>query len=127
MIAMLILVFSVVALLHFFVSYCRSLVAVYSEVPISEEALQWVEIEGRAFSGQEFRRIVRLIHLCPEQGDDRLEVTAVRAYYLLLSLVHLVRRMSPVSTLTWLRTERAACARFAAVALDRRIHSRASA
>lgn len=125
MIALPILLLAVAALLHFFVSYCRSLVAVYSEVPVSEEALQLVDVEGRAFHGDEFRRIVRLISMCPERGDDRLEVTAVRAYYFVLNLLHLVQRIVPV-TLPWLGTERAACAHFAAVALDRRIHSEAT-
>jgi len=123
MISILILLAATVALLHFFVAYCRSLVAVYSEVPISEEALQWAELVGGKIRGAEFGRIVKLIGMCPERGDDGLEVAAVRIYYFLLSVLHLAEALMP-ATRPALETQRAACTHFAVVALDRRIHSR---
>ncbi len=125
MIAALILVISLAALLQFFVSYCRSAIAACSKKELSEQAREVTGIQDHGVAGEEFQRLVQLVGLCPEPGDDRFEIRAVRKYYRLLSLVRaLMRRLAP-SVASWAERERAGCAYFAAVALDRRIaHSR---
>ena len=121
MIAALILVISVAALLQFFVSYCRSLVASCSGVDLSEDARELTGIRHRAVLAQEFPRLILLVGLCPERSDDRFDVRAVRWYYRLLSLFRAVLRSPAPSVAEWAESERNACAYFAAVALDRRI------
>ncbi len=125
MIAALILVISLAALLQFFVSYCRSAIATCSKKELSEQAREVTGIQDHGVAGEEFQRLVQLVGLCPEPGDDRFEIRAVRNYYRLLSLVRaLMRRLAP-GVASWAERERAGCAYFAAVALDRRIaHSR---
>lgn len=120
MIKALILVVSLVTLSQFFVSYCRSLVVAYSKVELSPRARQLAELDSRDATGDEFPRLVQLVRLCPEPADDRLELRAVHAYYSLLSLMRGVLFFAP-PVMTWADRERAACAHFAAVALDRRV------
>jgi hypothetical protein len=121
MIAALILLVSVAALLQFFVSYCRSVIAACSKKELSEQAREVTGIENRLVRGDEFHRLVQLVHLCPEPGDDQNEIRAVRGYFGLLSLLRVVfNNLAPAVT-KWAERERAGCAYFAAVALDRRI------
>jgi hypothetical protein len=123
MIAALILVASLAALLQFFISYCRSLVVAYSKVEISPQAREFAGLESEVLRGDEFHRLVRLVDMCPSPGDDRLEMRAMWAYYGLLGLVRALRLVTfPV--VGWADRERAACAHFAAVALDRRMTCR---
>ncbi len=121
MIATLILVISLAALLEFFVSYCRSLIAAGSRVELSEQAREVTGIQSRAVRGEEFHRLVQLVGLCPEPADERFGIRAVRAYYRLLSpLRAMFNRLVP-SVALWAEHEREGCAYYAAVALDRRI------
>ncbi|MCI0624302.1 MAG: hypothetical protein L0387_22100 [Acidobacteria bacterium] len=121
MIPALILVISAATLLQFFVSYCRSLVASSAGADLSEDARELTGIRHRTAAAEEFPRLMLLVGLCPEHGDDRFEVRAVRGYYLLLSLARgLLRRILPGAA-EWTESERRGCAYYAAVALDRRI------
>ena len=121
MIPALILVISMVALLQFFVSYCRSLVAASAQVDLSGDARELTGIRHRSALAEQFPRLMLLVGLCPERGDDRFEVRAVRGYYRLLSALRaVVQRVGP-GVASWIDSERKACAYFAAVELDRRI------
>jgi hypothetical protein len=120
MIAGIILACSVVFLLQFFVSYCRSLIAASSKQTLSAEVRDVTGIAATA-NGDDFRRVMQLLRLCPETPEDRSRVQAVGAYFGLLSLVRsTLARLLP-SLRTWTEAERAHCAYFAAVALERRI------
>jgi hypothetical protein len=121
MIAALILVVSLAALLQFFVSYCRSLIAACSGETLSSEAREVTGIADQPVRGDEFPRLLQLVRLCPESGRDRNDLRAVGAYFLMLSwLRNLVEHLLPAVAL-WAEAERQACSYFAAVALDRRI------
>ncbi len=120
MMAALILVLSVAALLQFFVSYCRSLIAASRKQPLSEEVRDVTGIKSMT-TGDDFARVVQLLHLCPERPDDRNGIQAIGAYFQLLSFLRSsVARLAPALR-AWTEMERAQCAYFAAVALDRRI------
>jgi hypothetical protein len=125
MIAAFIFVVSVVFLLQFFVTYCRSLIAAYRQVDLSEDARDVAGIEDHIVHGDDFRRLLQLVWLCPETGDDKLEIGSVRVYYSLLNaLGGIAGRLAPAMA-SWAEREREGCAYFAAVALDRRIaHNR---
>lgn len=125
MIAALILVVSLAALLQFFVSYCRSLIAASSKLELSEQARDVTGIQNRIVRGDEFQRLLQLIGLCPGPGDDTGGIRAVRGYFGLLNLLRAVSARLAPTVVLWAEHERASCAYFAAVALDRRIaHSR---
>ena len=125
MIAALISVVSLAALLQFFVSYCRSVIAASSREELSEQVREVTGIASQAVAGDEFQRLLQLARLCPERGDDRTEIRAVGAYYRLLNLMRAAFRSLAPGLVSWAELERQHCSYFAAVALDRRIaHSR---
>ncbi|HLZ52657.1 MAG TPA: hypothetical protein VKP61_18045 [Candidatus Acidoferrum sp.] len=120
MMAAIILVFSVVFLLQFFVSYCRSVIAASVKHPLSAEVQDVTGIKSTA-TGEDFDRVVQLLQLCPDRPEDRNEVQAVGAYFGLLGFVRsTIARMIP-SLRTWTERERGKCTYFAAVTLERRI------
>lgn len=121
MIAALILVTSLVFFVQFFVAYCRSLLARSYALELSPEAHQVTGIEDHLVSHEDFRRLVQLVELCPEPGDDGSQLRAVRVYYALMNAVRAgVGAVTP-AVRKWAEKEQAACGYFAAVALDRRI------
>ncbi len=120
MMASLVFVFSAAALLQFFISYCRSLIAASSKQVLSAEVKDVTGIQ-RIASGDDFRRVMQLLRLCPDRPEDRNSVQAIGAYFSLLNLLRsTVARIVP-STRAWTESERGHCAYFAAVALERRI------
>ena len=125
MMAALIFVISFALLMQFFVAYCRSLIAAYRQVDLSDDAREVTGISDRLVRGEDFVRLLQLVRLCPEPGDDRLEIGAVRAYYGMLNLLRALSRSLAPAVASWTETEREGCSYFAAVALDRRIaHNR---
>ncbi len=120
MISALIFVLCVAAILQFFISYCRSLVVVYSKVELSPKARELAAAQGSTLCGAAFSGLVELLKTCPQPEDDGLEMRVVRVYYALLHPLRALGRFaSPVAE--WVERERAGCAHFAAVALDRRM------
>ncbi|MGC1482304.1 MAG: hypothetical protein WA789_00795 [Candidatus Acidiferrum sp.] len=120
MMAGIILVCSVVFLLQFFVSYCRSLIAASIKHPLSAEVQDVTGIRAAA-AGEDFTRVVQLLHLCPDRPEDRSGIQAIGAYFSLLGFVRAtIARIVP-SLRTWTETERGQCTYFAAVTLERRI------
>lgn len=120
MMAAFILVCSVVLLLQFFVSYCRSLIAASAKQILSPE-VQDVTGISRAASGDDFARVIQLLRLCPDRPEDRNSIQAIGAYFRLLNFLgSTLARMMP-SMHAWTESERGHCAYFAAVALERRI------
>jgi len=120
MIAGIILVCSVVFLLQFFVSYCRSLIAASSKQALSPEVRDVTGIANTA-TGDDFARVIQLLRLCPESPEDRSRVQAVGAYFSLLNMVRSTLAKAMPALRAWTETERGHCAYFAAVALERRI------
>jgi hypothetical protein len=118
--ATLIFILSAAALLQFFVSYCRSLIAASIKQPLSAEVRDVTGIPQTA-SGEDFARVIQLLDLCPERPEERGRLRAINAYFRLLTLVRAtVARIIP-ALVNWTEVERGQCAYFAAVALDRRI------
>lgn len=120
MMAALILAVSLITLMMFFVSYCRSLMASCADHPVSHEVRDVTGIAASARS-TDFARVRQLLQLCPERPDDRNGLQAVELYYGILGLLeNTVARLLP-SVHFWTEQERAGCANFAVVLLDRRI------
>jgi hypothetical protein len=120
MMAGIILACSVVLLLQFFVSYCRSLIAVSSKRVLSAEVKDVTGIQ-RPASGDDFKRVMQLLQLCPERPEDRNGVQAIGAYFRLLNFLRSTVALVVPSMQAWTESERGHCAYFAAVALERRI------
>jgi len=120
MMAVLIFVASLATLCMFFASYCRSLVASYSRLPLSAEVRDVTGIATVA-SAADYARVVQLLRLCPERREDRVGLKAVGIYFSWLTAVRLILAWIAPSLRSWTEHEQACCAYFAAVALDRRI------
>jgi hypothetical protein len=121
MIAALIFVISLAALLQFFVLHCRSTLAYSSGIQLSEHIREVTGMSGQDVAAGDFDRLVQLVGLCPERGDDRKQIRVVGLYYLLLNVVERITRHMTPGVAQWLENERRGCSYFAAVALDRRI------
>lgn len=121
MIAALIVVISLAALIQFFVSYCRSVIAAYSKVELSEQVRDVAGIAAQPVKGDDFRRLVSLVRLCPERGEDGLEIRLVSGYHRMLGATRGMLRSIVPAIAGWAERERDRCSYFAAVALDRRI------
>jgi hypothetical protein len=120
MMAAIILVVSLVTLMMFFVSYCRSLMASSASHALSEEVRDVTGIRSRA-SGRDFTKVMQLLQLCPERPADRMGLRAVQTYYSFLGAAQsTISRMAPTFR-SWSENERASCAYFVAVVLDKRI------
>src|SRR5260370_26663394 len=82
--ATLIFLLSGAALLQFFISYCRSLIAASIRQPLSAEVRDVTGIASAA-SGDDFARGIQLLQLCPERPEDQSEIRASGAYFRLLN------------------------------------------
>ncbi|HEY6129090.1 MAG TPA: hypothetical protein VIW23_12995 [Candidatus Acidoferrum sp.] len=120
MMASVILICSVVLLLQFFISYCRSLIAASAKEPLPLEVQEVTGI-SRVASPDDFSRVVQILHLCPDRPEDRTSLRAVGAYYHFLGFVRSTIALAAPRLKSWTDTERAQCTYFAAVALGRRI------
>lgn len=122
MTATIILVFSCVAMLQFFVSYCRSVIAASTAHPLSEQVREVAGLAGRDIQGEEFIRLLQLANLCPASAGDHGAIAAVRTYFRMVTFVrHALRGIIPSAVSAWAESELSKCAHFAAVALDQRI------
>lgn len=124
MMAALIFIFSVAALMQFFVSYCRSLIAASARRALSADVQDVIGIK-RSAGSQDFDRVMQFLQLCPDRREDRNGIKAIGAYFRMLgALGATIGKLLPALR-TWTESERSQCAYFAAVALDRRIaHNR---
>ena len=120
MMAAFIFAVSLVTLLMFFVSYCRSLVASSVHHTVSREVRDVTGIPASATSG-DYARVMQLLYLCPERPEDRTGLQAVGLYYRILGLLETTTARLVPSLQSWTEQERAGCANFAVVLLDRRI------
>jgi hypothetical protein len=118
--ATLIFILSALALLQFFISYCRSLIAACIKQPLSAEVRDVTGIPNTA-AGEDFARVIQLLDLCPERPEERGRIRAINLYFRLLNVISsTVARIIP-SLRAWTEMERGQCTYFAAVTLDRRI------
>lgn len=121
MIAALIFVVSIAVLLQFFVSYSRSIIAAYRKSELSEQVREVVGIEGQQVGGEEFGRLVQLVRLCPQKGDDQTDLQVIGLYYRMQGLLSSMTKSIAPRIAKWAERERTDCAYSVAVALDRRI------
>jgi hypothetical protein len=120
MMAGLIFAFSLAALLQFFVSYCRSLIAASARRSLSPDVQDVVGFTKTA-TPEDFARVMQYLHLCPERREDRGGIQAIGAYFRLLGFVRKTLGFIIPSLRAWTEAERSKCAYFVAVALDQRI------
>jgi hypothetical protein len=102
-------------------AYCRSILASSRRVELSDRVREVGGFRGDSVTVADFGRLLQLVRLCPERGDDHGDIRAVGAYYRVLRVMnHLTSSIVP-RIAAWANGECERCSYFAAVALDRRI------
>jgi len=125
MIASLICVISFAAFFQLMAAYCRSILASSRRVELSERVRDVAGFTSDHIGAGDFGRLLQLVHLCPDRGDDHGDIRAVGTYYRLLSGLQRIASSIIPRVAAWAGHERENCSYFAAVALDRRIsHTR---
>lgn len=121
LIPILMFLFSALALVQFFLSYCRALLTTYAKLELSATTREVIGIGADGIRGNQFGHLLGLLRLAPDPGDDKWELGIVRLYYSFVSMIDLsVALLVPVAQ-TWSDRESTRCAYFAAATLDRRI------
>lgn len=123
MIAVLILLMSVGALVQFFMAYCQTLLLTYSKVEISERAREMAGIAGEVPEPLEYYRLMNLLRVAPDPGDDKTELAAVGVYFRVMRLANWLFSWVSSDAANWTTKELSRCAYFAAITLDRRMAS----
>src|SRR5258708_36601998 len=113
MMAAFILACSIVFLLQFFISYCRSLIASSVREPLSQE-VQDVTGMTRPANEEEFARVVQLLQLCPEPPEERGEISLIRAYFRGLGIIRATFARIVPALEQWTSSERDQCTHFVA-------------
>jgi hypothetical protein len=121
MIAGLVFAISFLTLAQFFVSYCRSLIAKSRGCELSEQAREISGVAANTARGDQFKRLLKLIELCPGPGGDANRIRAVSTYFNLLGFGRALLNRAIPSAAHWIEAERGGCTYVAAVVLDRRI------
>jgi hypothetical protein len=120
MMAAFILICSIIFLMQFFVSYCRSLIAASAREQLSQEVREVTGMD-RPATEEEFPRVLQLLQLCPERPEERGEIGLIRAYFRMLGVIRATVAKVVPSLERWASTERGQCTHFVAVVLGRRI------
>lgn len=121
MISALMMIFSAGALVQFFMSYCHSILATYAKVELSPRTCEVAGIDSERIPGSEFSRLLGLLRLARDPGDDRMELLTVRIYYSIVQIIGALASRITSGAKAWSEREGSRCAYFAAVSLDRRI------
>lgn len=115
------LVFSCAALMQFGMSYCRSLLLAYAQVQLSAATREMIGLESQEIAGAQFRRLLGLVRLAPNPGDDKWELRMVSTYYRAVRVAGVLSKPLGALSSKWVEHQTGLCAYFAAAALDRRI------
>jgi hypothetical protein len=121
MMASLICVFSVAAFMQLMAAYCRSILAHSLRVELSDRVRDVAGFSDDRVGVGDFGRLLQLVRLCPERGDDHGDIRAVGAYYRALRFLNRATNSLVPQIAAWANHECENCSYFAAVALDRRI------
>jgi hypothetical protein len=121
-ISVLILMFGAAALVQFSLAYCRTLLMAYEKVEVSAKTQEIIGITGAAIGPYSFHRLMVIVRLAPDPGDDGMEIRTVGLYYQIMRLAGwLSSPLSSQRVADWFERELMRCSYFAAVSLDRRL------
>lgn len=115
------LVFVIAALWQFSFAYCRTLLETYSKVALSGKVEKVIGLTVDSIAPREFDRLMVLVRVAPDPGDDAMEIVAVGFYYRALRIARAFLSTLSAGASQWCDGELARCSYFAAVTLDRRL------
>jgi hypothetical protein len=119
------LVFVIAAFWQFSFAFCRTLLTTYSQVELSGKVEKVMGLTVDSIQPREFNRLMVLVRVAPDPGDDGMEISAVGMYYRAVALASAFMSLISAPATKWCDRELARCSYFAAVTLDRRLVSAA--
>lgn len=123
MFAFMLFAISIVALSQFALYYWRAVLAGVAAQPVSERVLSAARIVNGLPGAGDFETLSGLHQLTPDLSPARGGMTLVRLYYSVLESVDSFVGSSMPALAAWSNRERALCARYAAVQIDRRLQA----
>jgi len=123
MFSAMLLAISIVALSQFALYYWRAVLAGVASQPVSDRVLVAAHIENGRLSPQHFQTLASLHDLTPDLNPKRSGLGLVRVYYRLIEGLDAIFGKKIPTLALWSERERAICARYAAVLVDRRLQA----
>lgn len=123
MFAAMILTISVVALSQFALYYWRSVLAGVAAQPVSDRVLEAARVNGGNVSARDFDTFAGIYELTPQLQNSRSGLLWVRLYVSAIEALETLFGSMVPSVAVWGQQERAICARYAAVQIDRRLQA----
>jgi hypothetical protein len=123
MFATMLFAFSIVALAQFGLYYWRAVLAGVAAQPVSERVLSAARVENGRVAPEHFETLAGLHDLTPDLFPNRGGLGFVRIYYRAVESIGAVLGARIPAVAAWSLHERAICARYAAVQVDRRLQA----
>jgi len=123
MFSAMLLAISIVALSQFALFYWRAVLAGVASQPVSDRVLVAAHVENGRLTPQHFQTLAGLHDLTPDLNPKRSGLGLVRVYYRLIEGLDAIFGKRIPTFAVWSERERAICARYAAVLVDRRLQA----
>src|SRR5208282_5990181 len=120
-ISILILMFGAATLMEFSFAYCRTLLVTYGKVELSSKVRELIAMQSEQIDPLAFHRLMVMVRLAPDPGDDAMEIRVIRTYYRIMRLACFLSSKLSLAVRDRFQNELARCSYFAAVSLDRRL------
>jgi hypothetical protein len=123
MFSAMLLAISIVALSQFALYYWRAVLAGVAAQPVSDRVLVAAQVEDGRLMPKHFQTLAGLHDLTPNLNPKRGGLGLVRVYYRFIEGLDVVLGKRIPTFAVWSERERALCARYAAVLVDRRLQA----
>ena len=123
MFAAMLFTISIVALAQFGLYYWRAVLSGVAAQPVSDRVLWAAHVENGRVTSQHFETLAGLHDLTPDLYPNRGGLGLVRLYHRLVQVIDALAGSRIPAVAAWSNRERAICARYAAVQVDRRLQA----
>lgn len=123
MFAAMLFTISIVALAQFGLYYWRAVLSGVAAQPVSDRVLWAAHVENGRVTSQHFETLAGLHDLTPDLYPNRGGLGLVRFYHRVVQVVDALAGSRIPAVAAWSNRERAICARYAAVQVDRRLQA----
>ena len=123
MFAAMLFTISIIALAQFGLYYWRAVLSGVAAQPVSDRVLWAAHVENGRVTSQHFETLAGLHDLTPDLYPNRGGLGLVRLYHRVVQVVDALAGSRIPAVAAWSNRERAICARYAAVQVDRRLQA----
>jgi len=123
MFAAMLFTISIVALAQFGLYYWRAVLSGVAAQPVSDRVLWAAHVENGRVTSRDFETLAGLHDLTPDLYPNRGGLGLVRLYHRVVQVVDAFAGSRIPAIAVWSNRERAICARYAAVQVDRRLQA----